>query len=72
MPAQAWFLHFPDEETTALEASGDLPQAGDEVVAGWVVSDCKVSERKASRGRVDVWVRAKPRRTTIRQRTDRP
>jgi hypothetical protein len=71
MPASPWLLHFPDDQQTEVAASRTLPRTGDEILSGWIVTDCKVSNRSA-RDRVDVWVTAKGRRKTIRQRTDRP
>ena len=71
MPAYPWLLHFPDDQQTEVAASQTLPRTGDEILSGWIVTDCKVSKR-SSQDRVDVWVTAKGRRKTIRQRTDRP
>ncbi len=68
MPAYPWLLHFPDDQQTELVAHRELPRTGDEILAGWIVTECKVSKRNW----VDVWVTAKERRKTIRQRTDRP
>jgi hypothetical protein len=75
MPAYAWLVHFPDDHLTDFGAHRSLPKTGDEIIAGWTVIDCKVSERRSTRDQVDqvdVWVTAKARRTKIRQRTDRP
>jgi len=71
MPAYPWLLHFPDDQQTEVAASRALPRPGEEILSGWIVTDCKVSKR-SSQDRVDVWVTAKGRRKTIRQRTDRP
>ena len=71
MPAQPWLVHFPDDEAIELGPHRQLPQPGDELLAGWIVTDYTVSERQSKQDQVDVWVQAKARRKTVRQRTDR-
>jgi hypothetical protein len=72
MPALAWLVHFPDDEIVALPAHQEPPRAGDEILAGWIVTDHREPKRQSSRDQVDVWVTAKGRRKTVRNRTDRP
>lgn len=72
MPALAWLVHFPDNDSTMLAPRRELPQTGDEVLAGWIVTDHRTpGAGKPAPKHVDVWVTAKGRRRTIRQRTDR-
>ena len=67
MPAHPWLVHFPDSQSTVLESRRVLPETGEELISGWVVTDRKVTKRE----HVEIWVTAKTRRKTIRQRTDR-
>ena len=70
MPARAWLIHFPDEETTVVAPRQELPQAGDELLAGWVVVD-HTDPSRPSEDLIDFWVEPKASRRTVRQRTDR-
>lgn len=72
MPAYPWLVHFPDDEVVAFPARQKLPQNGDEILAGWIVTDRRQQNRQSSRNQVDVWVAAKGRRKPVRNRTDRP
>ena len=71
MPALAWLVHFPDDEIVALPARHELPLPGDELLAGWIVTDHREPKRQSSGDQLDVWVAAKGRRKTVRNRTDR-
>jgi hypothetical protein len=71
MPAYPWLVHFPDDDLTVLAPRRDLPRAGDELLAGWIVTDHKTPKRKARHAHVDVWVTSKDRPRIVRQRTDR-
>jgi hypothetical protein len=73
MPARPWLLHFPDADQTVVEPQPSLPELGDELIAGWVVTEASPprSDHVARYG-LEVWLARKKRpRSTVRQRTDR-
>ena len=61
MPSYEWLVHFPGDQATDLGVHQEIPHAGAEIVAGWVVTVCTIVQRQARRDRVDVWVAAKGR-----------
>ena len=71
MPARPWLVHFPDLEVTVLEPRRDLPETGEELISGWEVTDRQAASGRSKLYDLEIWVAAKKRRRTIRQRTDR-
>ena len=62
MPVYEWLVHFPDDQATSLGVHREIPHAGDEIVAGWVVTVCTILRRQARRDQVDIWVTENGRR----------
>jgi hypothetical protein len=67
--ARPWIVRFPDLDVTEVEPRAEVPEVGDELISGWVVTSTAPLE--SERHDLEVWVAAKASRRTVRQSTDR-
>jgi hypothetical protein len=71
MPARPWLVRFPDLDATTVEARHELPETGEELIPGWVVTNsAPLGESKPYD--LEIWVAAKRRPGIVRQASDRP
>jgi hypothetical protein len=71
MTARPWLIRFPDLDATTVQARDELPETGDELIPGWVVTNtAPLGESKSYD--VEIWVAAKQRLRIVRQASDRP